>query len=123
MLLEVGAYRVLLSGDIEREAEQALLRSGRLPKVHAVTVPHHGSRTSSTRLFTRALQPSIAIVSAAYGNHWDFPKEDVVQRWRAAGAAVLNTATDGAIEMRICAASGFESITRNRVARRRIWHE
>jgi competence protein ComEC len=62
-------------------------------------------------------------VSAAYGNQWGFPKDDVVERWTAIGTKVMNTATAGAIEMRVCADSGFESITQYRVLRRRIWHE
>jgi competence protein ComEC len=123
VLLEAGENRILLSGDIEKSAEHALLREHRLQTVYAVSVPHHGSRTSSTTPFIQALQPSVAIVSAAYGNHWGFPKDDVVARWRAVGATVMNTATAGAIEMRVCIESGFEPITQYRVLNRRIWHE
>lgn len=123
VLVEAGEHRILLTGDIEKAAEHALVREHRLPKVHAVTVPHHGSRTSSTMPFIQALQPAIAIVSAAYGNHWGFPKDDVVERWKAVDAIVLNSATAGAIEMRVCAKTGFEPIKQYRVMRRRIWHE
>jgi competence protein ComEC len=123
VLVEAGEYRLLLSGDIEKAAEHALVREHRLPSVYAVSVPHHGSRTSSVAPFVQTLQPSIAIVSAAYGNHWGFPKEDVVERWKAVGTTVMNTATAGAIEMRVCADTGFESITQYRVLNRRIWHE
>lgn len=123
LLMQVGAYRVLFTGDIERAGEQALLRSGLLPKVHVVTVPHHGSKTSSTLGFTRAVGASFAIASAAYGNHWGFPKDEVVARWRAAGARLVNTATAGAVDMQVCADSGFSSITGYRVVKRRIWHE
>jgi competence protein ComEC len=123
VLVEAGSYRVLLSGDVEKAAEHEMLQKSRLRMVHVATVPHHGSRTSSTAPFVNALRPSIAIVSASYGNHWGFPKKDVVARWRSAGATVLNTATDGTIEMRVCAASGFEPITRYRHLNRRIWHE
>ena len=123
LLLEAGEYRILLSGDIEKAAEHALVRAQRLAPVYAVSVPHHGSRTSSSTPFVQALQPSIAVVSAAYGNHWGFPKDDVVARWKAVGATVLNTATAGAIEMRLCAATGFEPIRQYRLLNRRIWHE
>jgi len=123
VLVEAGENRVLLSGDIEKAAEHALVREHRLPSVYAVSVPHHGSRTSSTAPFVETLQPSIAVVSAAYGNRWGFPKEDVVERWKAVGTTVMNTATAGAIEMRVCAKTGLESITQYRVLNRRIWHE
>ena len=123
MLLEIEGYRMLFSGDIEKYAEQSLLQRQLLRPVDAVVVPHHGSSTSSTAAFVRALRPSVAIVSAGFGNHWGFPKADIVARWEAVGAELLNTATAGAIELKICAASGLESIRRYRVDNRRIWHE
>ncbi len=123
VLLEAGETRILFSGDIEKSAEHELVREHRLPSVNVVSVPHHGSRTSSTAPFIQAVRPSVAVVAAAYGNHWGFPKDDVVERWRAAGATVMNTATAGAIEMRVCAKTGIESITEYRVLNRRIWHE
>ncbi len=123
LLLGAGEHRVLLSGDIERAAEHRLVRGRSLAPVVAVIVPHHGSRTSSTAPFVQVLRPSVAIVSAAFGNHWGFPKEDVVARWTAVGADVLSTATSGAIELQLCAATGLESITQYRVENRRIWHE
>jgi competence protein ComEC len=123
VLIEAGRYRILLSGDIERPAEYRLVRERLLPPVDVVLIPHHGSRTSSSMPFVQALSPSVAIVSAAFGNHWGFPKEDIVARWEAVGAEVLNTATSGAIGLRMCADSGLESITQYRVENRRIWHE
>ena len=123
ILLEVGAYRVLLTGDIEKAAERALLQADVLPTAHVVSVPHHGSNTSSTGEFTRAIGASVAIVSAAHGNRWGLPKEEVVRRWQRAGAAVLSTSTAGAVELQVCADSGFTEITGYRVMKRRIWHE
>lgn len=123
LLVEAGGYRLLLTGDIEKAAERALLREATVPRVQVVTVPHHGSRTSSTPAFVRVLQPSVAVVSAAYGNHWGLPKEDIVARWQAAGAEVLNTADTGAVELSVCAASGFTFIRAYRAVKRRIWHE
>jgi len=48
LLIGAGAHRVLLTGDIERPVEDALVRDRILPTVDAVIVPHHGSRTSSS---------------------------------------------------------------------------
>ncbi len=123
LLLQAGDHRLLLSGDIEASAERDLVEKQALPVVDAVIVPHHGSRTSSTLPFVQALQPSLAIVSSGFGNHWGLPKPDIVQRWRTAGADVMNTATSGAIQLRLCAASGLESIRQYRHHNRRIWHE
>ena len=123
LLIAAGIHRVLLTGDIERPVEEALVRDRILPTVDAVIVPHHGSRTSSSLPFVRALSPSIAIISASFGNRWGFPKKDIVERWQAAGGMVHVTATSGAVGMRLCDEGGLVSLTRHRALRRRIWHE
>src|SRR5690606_16795421 len=120
-VLEVaaGRHRILLTGDIESPIENHLVRSASLSPVDIVTVPHHGSRTSSGDAFVNALRPSVAIVSAGYGNRWGFPKEDVVMRWQEAGARVLNTADSGAIHYRVCAAGGVQLQSEQRSRSRR----
>jgi len=123
LMIETGAYRVLLTGDIERPVEGEMVRSGAAAAVDAVVVPHHGSRTSSTLPFVRALSPAVAIVSAGFQNRWGFPKQDIVERWQAEGAAVYTTAASGAIGIRMCRGSGIERISRFRAEERRIWHE
>ena len=118
-----GSRRLLLTGDIERVAEARLLDRGALQTVDVVTVPHHGSRTSSTAAFVAALQPHIAIVPNAYGNRWEFPKPDIVARWQNVGARLLQTADSGAIRVRFCRDSAAIRVRRHRAARHRIWHE
>ena len=120
--IEAGNYRALLSGDIESETEAMLVRQRVLMQVDFVTVPHHGSRTSSNAPFVRSLTPALAVVSAGYGNRWGFPKPDVVARWRSTGAHVLNTATSGAIHVRMCAKTGISAPQQWRNKKRRIWH-
>ena len=118
-----GDHQLLITGDIERPAEEQLVRDGLPADIDAVVVPHHGSRTSSTAPFVSALTPDLAIVSAGFGNRWGFPKDDVVARWVGVGARVLETSASGAIGIRLCERSGREEVTENRHERRRIWHE
>ncbi len=68
---------VLLSGDIEQKAERALLRHqpGKL-RSRVLVVPHHGSLTSSTRGFIRAVRPDISIFTTGYRNRFHFPKQE-----------------------------------------------
>lgn len=124
-VLEVtaGTHRLLLTGDIEKHAEARLVGDRRVRQSAVVVVPHHGSRTSSTPAFVRATAPGLAIVAAGYGNRWGFPKEDVVARWTKAGATVVSTAENGAVEVRACKASGVTRIVYWRERLRRYWHD
>lgn len=92
---------VLLTGDIERRAEQALLESGENLHAIIVQVPHHGSTTSSGRDFVAAVKPEIALISAGYRNGFRHPRPEVVARWRAGGAEIFETPSCGRIQIRL----------------------
>jgi len=109
----------LLTGDIEADAESELVE-GDLSPVDVVVAPHHGSRTSSTEVFVRALQPRLAVFSAGYRNRWNFPREDVVERWRARGAQIFTTSRSGAIEIALNERAPLQ-IREHRRAHRRYW--
>jgi len=121
--ISAGDVRVLLTGDIESPIERRLLDNGSLRRAALVQVPHHGSRTSSSAALTRTLSAAAAVVSAGYDNRWGFPKEDVSERWHAAGTTLLNTATSGAIHHRACPDSGLRLVSEYRHAARRYWHD
>ncbi len=99
VLVETLAGRLLLTGDVEERAERQLVRRNSIAAEVAI-VPHHGSRTSSTRSFVASVSPDLAIVSAAHNNRWNFPLPEISRRWQAAGATVLSTGDYGAIELR-----------------------
>ena len=92
-----GGTSFLFAGDLEAEGEAAAVARGGL-HADVVKVPHHGSRTSSTAAFVAAVRPRLAVASMGLGNRYGFPHEEAVERWRAAGAAVLRT-DGGAIRL------------------------
>ena len=124
-VLEVraGNHAALLTGDIEGAVESHLARIAALSAADVVLVPHHGSRTSSRAALVEATRPSFAIVSSGYGNRWGFPATEVVGRWEDAGAEVLNTATSGAITLRVCEDGGVRERRERRVHYRKYWHD
>jgi competence protein ComEC len=88
---------MLLTGDIERLAEFQLLDKDL--KADVLLVPHHGSRTSSSAEFIRAVAPRWAVVPAGYRNRFGHPAGDVMERYRSAGVSVLRTDLDGAVSV------------------------
>ena len=93
--VEAGGASMLLSGDIERAAEEVLQKG--LVKSDVLVVPHHGSRTSSSAEFIAAVAPRWAVVPAGYRNRFGHPAREVLERYRAAHAQVLRTDLDGAL--------------------------
>jgi competence protein ComEC len=93
-----GAASMLLTGDIERQAELSLIRNP-LVKADVVLMPHHGSRSSSSREFIEAVSPRWAVVPAGYRNRFGHPSPEVLERYGSAGVGILRTDLDGAVHV------------------------
>lgn len=96
--VQSGPHAVLLTGDIETPSEQIMLHRMR-DKLSAeiLLVPHHGSRTSSSKEFIQAVNPIYALFPVGYRNSYGHPKPDIVERYREHGAILLDSVKDGAI--------------------------
>ncbi len=64
-----------------------------------IKVAHHGSRTSSTQEFINAVKAKVAVISVGRESSFGHPHEEVVERWRRAGAKVLTTGENGTISV------------------------
>src|SRR5262249_36695296 len=95
-----GVTSVLLTGDIEAEAERSLIASApdALP-ADVLKGPHHGSRSSSTAPFVAAVRPRVAVISVGADNRSRLPAPDVEARYRAHGVCVLRTDRCGAVTL------------------------
>jgi competence protein ComEC len=93
--LQFGQRSILLTGDIERKTEGALLFADL--RADVVKVPHHGSKTSSTDAFVAATNPRFAIISVGQDSMFGHPHAEVVERWTNKGAEVLTTGECGTI--------------------------
>ena len=110
---------MLLTGDIERGGEQALIDSGFALRSDILLVPHHGSRSSSTAPFIHAVAPRFAIVPVGYRSRFGHPASDVMQRYRAAGVEILRTDRDGAVTVTLDSAGA--RVRGERASRQRYW--
>lgn len=115
---------ILLTGDIEKEAEQLILdsHSAELLSVDALVVPHHGSKTSSTPAFVEAVAPTMAIATTGYLNRFKHPKQEVVARYEAQGASHYQTDKSGAVMIDFAYSKAIE-ISQWRGVRQRYWHD
>lgn len=98
---ESRQVEIVIPGDITADAEAAFIASAapRSGYYRVVLAPHHGSKTSSSEQWVRAMAPDLAVFSAGYQNRFGHPHEDVTSRYRLAGSRMLNTATSGALQL------------------------
>lgn len=104
--------RVLLSGDGEKEVEQAALQAGTLPKVDVFKAAHHGSKTSNTLAFLQAIDPSYVVVSCGLDNSYGHPNQEALENYNKIGAQVFRTDQDGSVVI-AATDSGLQSYTAN----------
>ncbi len=114
-----GAHAMLLTGDIEKQAEAALAVRGGIG-AQVLLAPHHGSRTSSTPDFIAAVQPATVVIPVGYRSRFGHPHRDVLARYAARDARILRTDLDGAVTVHLGgAAIGIQA---ERAARGRYWN-
>ncbi len=90
---------VLLTGDMEKKEELAMLEAGIDVSADILKVAHHGSRTSSSTGFLLAVRPSVAVASVAKENSYGLPDEDVIARYAALGIPLRMTMDEGTVEI------------------------
>jgi competence protein ComEC len=100
-LVKYREVRFLLVGDAELAEENWLLqyRPDDL-RADVLKVAHHGSSTSSSDAFLRAVDPELAIISVGAGNMYGHPSNDVLHALRRVGAAVIRTDESGTVVVR-----------------------
>jgi competence protein ComEC len=110
---------LLLSGDISKRVEHRLVDNGL--EAHAIlTVPHHGSSTSSSQALIDTVKPSLVLISAAMNNRFGFPRANVLDRYSEANIATASTAQCGGIRITTDTGGGFK-VESARAVRKAIW--
>ena len=94
LLVEVAGVRLLLTGDIEPDAQEALARAWPGLRVDVLKVPHHGSRYQDLA-FLAGLGARLALVSVGEDNDYGHPAPETLAALAGTGAEVLRTDLDG----------------------------
>ena len=96
--LTYGEISFLLTGDAEREAEEAMIRKwGFGLRSTVLKAGHHGSTTSSSPEFLRYIRPRIAVIAVGEGNRFGHPSAETVERLEKMGAEIYRTDQKGTI--------------------------
>ena len=91
-----GNSAFLLTGDAEKESEDLMLSYDAQLTADVLKVGHHGSSTSSTPSFIKAVDPDYAVISVGKYNRFNLPSDIVLRRLQLYGAEVIRTDENGA---------------------------
>ncbi|WP_237484089.1 DNA internalization-related competence protein ComEC/Rec2 [Vibrio hippocampi] len=91
----------LLTGDIEKIAEILVFRETAKTPINVLSVPHHGSRTSSSTFLHNKLQADYAVASAQWQSRWNIPHPEVKQGYLERGTQWFETGESGQIRFHI----------------------
>jgi competence protein ComEC len=106
--LVYGKFSMLFAGDAEQAEEaQILERYGQNIKTTVLKAGHHGSHTSSSLPFLRAVSPAAAIISAGANNDYHHPHPSTLKHYEQQKIALYRTDLNGTVTV----ASNGESYT------------
>lgn len=92
-----GDTSFLFTGDAESYAEADIIGTGTNLKSDVFKVAHHGSDTSNSDFFLRAISPEYGVISCGLDNPYGHPDQSVLDRLNDSGTKIFRTDTQGTI--------------------------
>ncbi len=108
--LSYGSSTFMLTGDAPINVEQNLVKKfGSSLESDVLKVGHHGSKTSSSEAFLKAVAPQFAIISVSAKNMYGHPHKEVIDLLNKLGIKILRTSENGTVK---CESGGGEVVCR-----------
>jgi competence protein ComEC len=95
--LVYGDFEVLFTGDIEKTTENKLVSADINLNSDILKISHHGSKTSTTEEFLKAVNALLAIIEVGKDNQYGHPHQEVLERLN--NMRILQTGRDGDIKI------------------------
>lgn len=92
-----GDIRFVFTGDAGIKEEQEMIDSGMDLDAEILHLGHHGSNTSTSTPFLKAVAPEVAIYSAGADNSYGHPHAEVIAAAENEGAEIYGTDVNGTI--------------------------
>jgi competence protein ComEC len=108
VLVTIQGHRILLTGDIEREAQAEIMRQVTQVDVDVVKVPHHGSANLDER-FATWVNAEIALISVGQDNDYGHPAPEALEAW--GGSEIYRTDQDGAVSLSLTPEGVWSAVT------------
>ena len=95
-------FSILFTGDIEEIAEKKILEENKNTlKSTILKVAHHGSKTSTTSEFLKAVNPQYALIGVGKNNKFGHPSENTLKKMKERNIRVYRTDELGEITIKL----------------------
>ena len=88
-------FSMLYTGDISSEVEQALIYDSqikdKLKDIDYLSVPHHGSKYSSSEQFINTVNPKVSVISSGKNNSYGHPHKETLERLESVATSIYRT--------------------------------
>jgi competence protein ComEC len=95
--VQYGENKFLLTGDAEAVSEMEMVKKGLDLKVDLLKVGHHGSNSSTSLNFLKAVSPKYAVISVGKDNSYGHPTQSILDRLKGNGVKIYRTDENGNI--------------------------
>jgi competence protein ComEC len=116
-------HSLLLTGDIQKMAENKLLESAVELKSEVMLMPHHGSKTSSLPSFISTVNPKLSLITTGYRNQFHLPNKKVLKRYKNREIEMMDTVKKGAISLQFPDSKKNYELSSYRDVYHRYWHK
>ncbi len=96
-MAKIGDKKFMFTGDAEAKVEKELLNEGLDLSCDVFNAGHHGSSTSNTYEFLKAMKPEYVAISAGRDNSYGHPHKEALAIFERVGADIFRTDYDGDI--------------------------
>lgn len=87
----------LFAGDISSDVEKYIMRHYEIGETFCLKSPHHGSKTSNSRVFAAAANPEFVFISSGKNNRYNHPHPEAVQNFISQKSKIIDSQTGGGV--------------------------
>ena len=96
-MAQIEGRKFLFTGDAETEVEKQLVEEGLNLECDVLKVGHHGSNTSSSKVFLDKVKPKNAVISVGIDNSYGHPHNEVINRFKSMNTEIFRTDKSGSL--------------------------
>ena len=95
----INNKNILYMGDSSSVVEERIINDYKIGKIDILKVGHHGSNTSSSKVFIDEIKPLNSVISVGKNNRYEHPNKETLEILK--GSKIYRTDLNGSVLFRI----------------------